>query len=378
MRNLKLHILLNVLLVLLVVFITPTEALAVVKNLNGQTGDTQTFQNDSNIIINSLNNIHSINWQGLLPVSRGGTGASSFTAGSLLFSDGLSITQDNFNLFWDNTNNRLGIGTSSPTSTLDIFGNVTATRLISTADSTINSLNIGLGGGSVATNTSVGKDALLNANSNSYSNTAVGYRALVNQGSGGDSTAVGFNALANNTTGSDGNTAVGSGAMKENTTGRFNTAIGGGALSLNTTGEFNTALGLQALGNSNNNSNVAIGFRSGYYQADGSPLTNPQYSVYIGEQARGYNNNDFNSIVIGQNTIGAGANTTVIGNSAMENVYFGSVAGLANIHATTLFLGSSTTPGCIVMGDSDGSGVTYVTANNGVLTPSTTQPSACQ
>ena len=38
----------------------------------------------------------------------------SLTAGSVLFSDGSTIAQSNSKLFWDNTNNRLGIGTSAP------------------------------------------------------------------------------------------------------------------------------------------------------------------------------------------------------------------------------------------------------------------------
>lgn len=44
----------------------------------------------------------------------------SLTSGSVLFSNGATITQDNANLFWDNTNKRLGIGTNNPTSRLHI------------------------------------------------------------------------------------------------------------------------------------------------------------------------------------------------------------------------------------------------------------------
>jgi len=46
----------------------------------------------------------------------------SLTAGSVLFSDGSTIAQDNANLFWDNTNNRLGIGTNAPTANLHLPG----------------------------------------------------------------------------------------------------------------------------------------------------------------------------------------------------------------------------------------------------------------
>jgi hypothetical protein len=61
---------------------------------------------------------------GTMPVSKGGTGNSSYTAGSVVFSDGTNLAQNNANLFWDNTNGRLGIGTNTPTSKLDVTGNV--------------------------------------------------------------------------------------------------------------------------------------------------------------------------------------------------------------------------------------------------------------
>jgi hypothetical protein len=61
-----------------------------------------------------------------LSVTNGGTGSASiFTAGSVVFAGTSGVyNQDNASLFWDNTNNRLGIGTASPTSTLDVNGNI--------------------------------------------------------------------------------------------------------------------------------------------------------------------------------------------------------------------------------------------------------------
>jgi hypothetical protein len=44
----------------------------------------------------------------------------SLTSGSVLFSDGTTIAQDNANFFFDNTNNRLGIGTNAPAANLQI------------------------------------------------------------------------------------------------------------------------------------------------------------------------------------------------------------------------------------------------------------------
>lgn len=62
---------------------------------------------------------------GVLPPANGGTGTSTvFTTGSIPFSGSSGIyTQNNSNLFWDNTNFRLGIGTASPDSPITINQN---------------------------------------------------------------------------------------------------------------------------------------------------------------------------------------------------------------------------------------------------------------
>jgi hypothetical protein len=63
----------------------------------------------------------------------GGTGAPTFfapTAGSVLFAGTSGILeQDNASFFFDNTNNRLGLGTTSPLATLNILGSTNALRL---------------------------------------------------------------------------------------------------------------------------------------------------------------------------------------------------------------------------------------------------------
>ena len=59
---------------------------------------------------------------GTLAPARGGTGATSgFSQGSIPFAGASGVyTQDNANLFWDNTNKRVGIGTAAPAYALDI------------------------------------------------------------------------------------------------------------------------------------------------------------------------------------------------------------------------------------------------------------------
>lgn len=62
---------------------------------------------------------------GTLPVANGGTGTSTaFTTGSVVFAGASgTYTQDNANFFWDDTNNRLGIGTAVPTTKLTVSSN---------------------------------------------------------------------------------------------------------------------------------------------------------------------------------------------------------------------------------------------------------------
>ena len=56
------------------------------------------------------------------PVAYGGTGATTFTSGYILFGNGTSPVATSTSLFWDTTNLRLGINTSTPQSQLMIQG----------------------------------------------------------------------------------------------------------------------------------------------------------------------------------------------------------------------------------------------------------------
>ena len=58
---------------------------------------------------------------GTLPIANGGTGATSFTLGRVLFGNGTSAINTDGDLFWDNTNKRLGVGTTSVNSKFTVY-----------------------------------------------------------------------------------------------------------------------------------------------------------------------------------------------------------------------------------------------------------------
>lgn len=65
-----------------------------------------------------------LGWTGTLAVSRGGTGTgTAFTAGSIIFAGTSGVySQNNAQLFWDNANGRLGVGTATPAvQGIDVF-----------------------------------------------------------------------------------------------------------------------------------------------------------------------------------------------------------------------------------------------------------------
>lgn len=74
---------------------------------------------------------------------------AALTQGSVMFVDaGLKLEQDNANFFWDDSNNRLGIGTPSPADTLHVAGNVrvsgsgSTVRLLAESDFTISQATV--------------------------------------------------------------------------------------------------------------------------------------------------------------------------------------------------------------------------------------------
>ena len=88
----------------------------------------------SNIVTSSLSGVGTITsgtWSGTtIAVANGGTGLTSISSGQIPFGNGTSSLGTSSNLFWDNTNSRLGIGTISPATKLEVNGSFKAGGLV--------------------------------------------------------------------------------------------------------------------------------------------------------------------------------------------------------------------------------------------------------
>jgi len=314
---------------------------------------------------------------GTLATTNGGTGLTSFTANGVVYASSTSALATGSGITYN--------GTTFSTSN----------------DASIHGLTVGLGGGSVSTNTAVGASAL-NANTSGANNTAIGYQAAYSNTSGGQITAVGYqagytsnsvggtyltavgfkaaytssttgticaigyNALTANTSGAD-NTAVGSyNALGSNTTGSYNTAVGREALNSNTTASYNTAVGYQAGYSNTAADNTFLGYKSGYLTgagtgnvALGSGSSYPtlynnstgNYNTVIGFSA-GWGVTGSSNTLIGQNSgsgITSGSKNTVLGS------YSGNQGGLD----------IRTSSNNIVLSDGDGNPRFFYTSSNG-------------
>jgi hypothetical protein len=258
----------------------------------------------------------------------------SLTSGSVLFSNGTTIAQDNANFFWDDTNNRLGIGTASPDQKLAVEGNIRA-------------------GG-------VGNGFLLDTTGVNFTNgmkTVNNYETVVFSGRGsagyviaGDND-VRFGFGTTYTAGekmrisSSGNVGIGistpaklldvngDALINGVTVGRgggninSNTAIGKDALSANTAGSFNTVLGLSAGITLTGSNNIFIGANAG------SSATTANLSTVIG----GFFDTTLNSF-------NESETLSVLKEDAGLNNYTGEISGLPHIWApeTKLIANSST------------------------------------
>lgn len=375
----KLRILLAILLGLTGLFTSPTSAFAVIQSLEGQTGQIQSFQNDPNIRIDSLNNMHTLKWDGILSVSRGGTGTSLFTNGSIPFIFGRVFSQDNSNFFWDDINNRLGIGTSSPTATLNVVGNTSISG------------NLDVLGSDIFISVGAENDTAIIRGIDATTTNAIGGELLINSGNGNGSGRGGEITLNSGNGGNDGaggnmNINAGQGGVNGGVGGDFDTTAGDGTGN-NGGGDIHLFAGTGGAGGGNGGIvTIQGGQTSGGNSNGGDIILNPGASSGTGTKG---------TVKIKDPTslIQALFNTSFLTTSDKTFTFpnfsgtFGLLeanqiwSGLNKFEASinsTIYVGSSVKSGCIALGDSDGNGITYITANDGVLTASTTKPSICQ
>jgi hypothetical protein len=89
------------------------------KTIQGTTNQVNVSHSAGAITLSTPQNIHT----GASPTFAGLT-LSGLTAGRVLFAGSGGVISQDSNLFWDNTNKRLGIGTSSPSYPLVVIGNM--------------------------------------------------------------------------------------------------------------------------------------------------------------------------------------------------------------------------------------------------------------
>jgi hypothetical protein len=237
-------------------------AFAGVDNLNGQSGTSHSFVGDGLIQVSSGNNQHQVSFAGVMPLSKGGLGKTTFEEGSVLFYSSGTIAE-NSDFKWNN------------------FGGYQGGLVIGADSSTADYANLRIANGN---------DFILSAGELAG---APGSIHFMNE-SDESSVTLAYDAAA----GEPG----------------FNLTMSGGLQSY-----------------------LHLHRANGYF---GINTEVPLASFHVVDD------------ISNKSTLRVGA-------------------GDPSRHGNS-------TPGCFVLGDSDGDGVTYITANDGVLSATTTKPSTCQ
>lgn len=209
----------------------------------------------------------------------------NFTPGSVLFSDSNGDPAgDPTQFYWDDVNNRLGIGLNTPTSALHVIGGANVAAPLGT-------LPIGYNTGALKL-PQLTIEAVVRGDMNT--------RHLIRAGGWHTSTWFGAETMLNwiNSGGSSAtqNDAFGIKALSACTTCNNNQAFGGWALFALTTGTQNCAFGLDSLWKLiDGSANTAYGYLSG------ESLTTGSYNTFIGQRAgRGITTGSYNTVLGGQ------------------------------------------------------------------------------
>ncbi len=362
---------------------------------------------------------------------------SGFSNGSVLFTNASgTISQNNTNLFWDDTNRRLGIGTSTPQVNLHIFG---ATPSIGIMDSTVGGSGYRLRNGVLGINTFDVYD-----NTSSTSRLVIGASGAVGIATTTPGVMFGESLTINGAVYAVGNlygagqviqvvgnnseiTALDSGSIIQqvrlgNANGVSKIKYYGGDFQFSDDNGTTTLV----IADSSGNIGIATTTPSQKLTVSGNELLLSNGALFF--------NNGVNANAVHIWNVGASGNALSIGsgttaNLASSKLYIDTNGNLAiasttaaaklDVHGTvwlrgvlngtsglyvdasgnvgigtstpayvlqvaktassTIAIGSNGFSGCLTMGNSDGSaGLNYITALNGVLSATTTRPNNCQ
>lgn len=296
-----------------------------------------------------------LGWTGVLSVARGGSGTgTAFTQGSVIFAGVAGVfAQDNANFFWDDTNNRLGLGTATPNQQLELTGNLrlvatTATAGIvyqgaSTFIHTFGTANlfVGVGAGNLTLsgtggNTGIGQSALMSLTTGEF-NFGCGFGSLTFCTTGIRNTGIGSNSLRLTITASS-NVAIGYSALQNNLAGDANTAVGTSSLQF-VIGLYNVGVGFGTLSTATSaDSNIAIGTLAG------ANITTGDQNIVIGHFTDSPTATNSFTMTIGNLLFGTGVDGTGTTLSS-GNIGVGVITPLAKFHVTN---SAAATVGCII------------------------------
>jgi len=274
-----------------------------------------------------------------IPIGAGPVDGSGTTNYITRWSDSDTITTSSMY----ETGGNIGVGTTTAPYRLTVSGKMdlndggsvfigTSAGLVD--DATSNN-NVGIGVNVLKSNIIGDNNTAVGRNSMEFNlasgNTAIGSYSQASASLGTFNTSVGTNTLFANASGSN-NVAFGSSALRNLTSGSNNAAFGTSALFTTVSGSGNTAIGVAALINTSGNENVALGRSAGRYFSTGTSINAiSSGSIFIGFNSRANASGETNQIVIGNEALGLGSNTVVLGN---DNIVTTALKGNVGIGTT--------------------------------------------